>query len=82
MTKKFVVMHTGKPYAGSIPADAWQVLSKHTTAAAAAKRIKKETAHLSSGQWDDHYKVICPDGSEKSYRDLYWELQADGTLPF
>lgn len=69
---KYIVQHTGYPVgARAIRPDEWVKLSEHKTESAAWKRIEKETAHLDYGQWDDHYRVIAPDGSVCS-RDQYY----------
>lgn len=59
----YTVMHTGYPVAGRpIAAHEWTVYSKHATENAAWKRVAKATAHWENGSWDDHYRVIAPDG--------------------
>lgn len=63
MSKKFTVMHTGYPVAGrGIEDHEWKKLSEHDTESAAWKRVGREREHLDYGTWDDHYKVIDPDG--------------------
>lgn len=59
MKKMFIVQHLGYPTAGrAIRPDEWRTYSTHATESAAWKRVAKATAHLESGQWDDHYRVI------------------------
>jgi hypothetical protein len=57
-TFKYELQHTGKPYAGPIPAHAWNKLSTHYTIKAALKRIDSETAHWEPWTWCDHFKII------------------------
>lgn len=76
MKKNFMVMHTGRPYGPCepIPEGAWKILSKHTTESAAWKKIKAETSHLGPNQWDDHYKVVGPNGEcdQREFLSLEW----------
>lgn len=67
MAKKWIVQHTGFPTSGPIREDQWATYSTHTSEDAAYKAIKAARAHLDYGQWDDHYRVIAPDGSRSDY---------------
>jgi len=68
---KYVVLHTGYPVAGRpIREDEWKEYSTHATESAAWKRIDKDRDGLEPGSWNDHYRVIAPDGS-KCDRDEY-----------
>jgi hypothetical protein len=61
----YVVMHTGYPVAGRpIRSDEWSELSRHATESAAWKKVLKARKDLEPGSWNDHYRVIAPDGSE------------------
>lgn len=61
--KKYTIQHVGYPIAGRCVApEEWKEYSKHNTLTVAIKRIYKATAHLQYGQWDDHYRIIAPDG--------------------
>jgi hypothetical protein len=61
---KYTVLHVGYPVAGRpIRDDEWKVYSAHKTESAAWKKIFNATSHLSHGSWDDHYRVIAPDGT-------------------
>lgn len=74
--QKYTVQHTGYPVAGRpIDESEWETLSTHETESAAHKRVSKATEHLDYGQWDDHYRVIGPDGQRLS-RDA-WLMQED-----
>jgi hypothetical protein len=69
----YTVQHVGYPVAGRpIRPDEWATLSTHKTESAAWKRVTRETSHLQSGQWDDHYRVFDPDG-HRCYWDDYYE---------
>lgn len=69
MAKKFYVQHVGYPVAGrAIWHDEWKLYSTHATESAAWKRVRKAQAHLQPGQWDDHYRVIGPDGRVCDYQ--------------
>lgn len=61
--QRFAVEHTGQPYAGAIPAEAWHVLSKHATLSAAEARIERELDEdaVACGRdgWCDHYRIIA-----------------------
>lgn len=61
---KYTVQHIGYPTTSAISESAWKTYSTHETESAAWKAIDKATAHLQYGQWDDHYRVIAPDGSK------------------
>jgi hypothetical protein len=74
---KYTVQHTGYPVAGRpIQDDEWQVLSTHKTYSAACKRIIKERSHLDIHSWDDHYRIIDPNGDVVSM-DRYIDEQAE-----
>ena len=76
MSKKYRLEHVGYPVAGRrIRGDEWGLLSLHTTPSAAWKAIKKHTSHLQPGSWDDHYRVIKPDGSEYPISDLQYDVE-------
>ena len=63
--EKYTVLHTGYPVAGRpIQPNEWSVKSKHASERAAWRAIERSSAHLSQGSWDDHYRVIAPDGTE------------------
>ena len=66
---KYTVMHTGKPFAGYIPAGAWHKLSDHKTLSAAVKRIKREWSHLPPNTWDDHYKILDGEGKRVDWME-------------
>lgn len=72
-TKKYRLMHTGKPYSRYviIPTEAWKLLSTHASLKAAVRRMEQERAHLDSGTWDDHYQIISPDGNIVPPFDYY-----------
>lgn len=68
----YTVQHIGHPIAGRpIQPDNWKTYSTHLTESAAWKRIAKATAHLDYGSWDDHYRVIGPDGAVCD-REMYY----------
>lgn len=67
-TKVYTVQHLGYPTTEAIRPEQWKTYSTHKTESAAWKRIKKARAHLEYGSWDDHYRVIAPDGTECRYR--------------
>jgi len=74
---KFKVQHLGFPVANRVVDESeWKELSTHKTWTAAFKRINKERAHLQPGTWDDHYRVIAPDGSVVD-KQLWLEHLAD-----
>lgn len=60
--EKWTVEHTGKPYADRIPDEAWGLMSTHATLSAACKRMIRERAHCQPNTWDDHYRVLDPNG--------------------
>lgn len=62
MAKKYTVQHLGFPTTRRIEAHEWKDYSRHASETAAWRAIDKQTAHLSPGSWDDHYRVIAPDG--------------------
>lgn len=63
MSKKFTVQHVGFPVAGrSIRDDEWKVYSTHTSANAALTAVDKAQEGLGSGEWNDHYRIVDPDG--------------------
>lgn len=66
----YTVQHVGYPTTNVTP-EMWKTYSTHATESAAWKRIQKATAHLDYGQWDDHYRVIDPDGNICS-KDLFY----------
>lgn len=59
--QRWTVQHTGRPFAGAIPEEAWRVLSKHTTLKAAEARLERELAEddaiCGPGAWRDHYRL-------------------------
>jgi hypothetical protein len=69
-TKKYTVQHIGYPTSSIIPESAWKTYSTHATESAAWKSINKATAHLDYGSWDDHYRVIAPNGEIRN-RDQF-----------
>ena len=75
---KYTVQHVGYPVAGRpIRPDEWATLSTHKTESAAWKRIEKETAHLQYGQWDDHYRVLDPQGNLCNSDEYYFLKELD-----
>lgn len=77
-SKKYIIQHTGYPVAGrAIQENEWKKLSSHPSATAAIRKIRKETAHLSPGSWDDHYRVIDPDGRVMMFDKLYFEAEIE-----
>lgn len=54
---KYTLEHTGKPFAGRIPDNAWQKLSEHKSIPLAMKRIHKHREHLNPWEWNDHYRI-------------------------
>ena len=58
---KYRLQHVGRPQT-SVKPDDWQPLSDHASLKAAVKAINKRTDHLTPGTWDDHYRIIAPDG--------------------
>lgn len=69
---KWTVQHIGHPTSNAIREDEWYEYSTHTSRDAAHKAIEKARAHLEYGQWDDHYRVVSPNGS---IDDHYWWRQ-------
>lgn len=70
--KKYTVQHVGYPVAGrAIRPDEWTTYSTHQSESAAWKSVTRATAHLDYGQWDDHYRVIAPDGTTCA-RELFY----------
>jgi hypothetical protein len=63
---KYTVQHTGRPFGPceTIAKSDWKDKSKHASEKAAWKAVDQSRAHLSPGSWDDHYRVIGPDGKE------------------
>ena len=75
MKKNYVVLHTGYPVAGrAIQPDEWKEYSRHTTESAAWKAVERATAHLDRNSWDDHYRVIDPDGND-CRRDMFYDAK-------
>lgn len=71
MNKKFTVQHTGYPVAGRpIDEREWKNYSDHASLIATYRAIKIYHAHLTTGTWDDHYRVITPDGEILSFREV------------
>mgnify|MGYP000963963006 CR=1 FL=1 len=70
ITKKYVLQHVGHPMTGmqSIDESDWKTLSTHASASAAFKKIAAYRAPLASGTWNDHYRVIGPDGKVVDYQ--------------
>ena len=69
---KYTVMHVGYPVAGRpIREEEWKVFSTHKTESAAWKKVHGEREHLGPYQWDDHYRVIGPDGECNHYEFYY-----------
>jgi hypothetical protein len=58
---KYKIQHVGRPQT-SVKETDWQPLSEHASLKAAAKAIKERTKHLTPMTWDDHYRIIAPDG--------------------
>jgi hypothetical protein len=79
-SKMYIVQHTGYPVAGrAIQDHEWKTYSKHTSMSAAFRAIERARAHLSPDTWDDHYRVIGPDGNivdRQEYLDQQWEKDA------
>ena len=74
---KYVLQHLGYPTTGIIREDQWSTYSTHDTESAAFKQMEKATAHLQPGQWDDHYRVIGPDGQRCSYEQFKTQRMYD-----
>lgn len=78
MSGKYTVQHVGYPVAGRpIRDDEWKNYSKHASLKAAYRAIDKATSHLDYGSWDDHYRVIAPDGSHPDRQAYLAELELD-----
>jgi hypothetical protein len=60
--RKYTVQHLGYPTTTRIEEGDWKSYSIHATESAAWKAVRKAKSHLQPGQWDDHYRVIAPDG--------------------
>jgi hypothetical protein len=75
MSKKFVVQHVGYPTTGVTP-DMWKTYSEHLTESAAWKAVERATAHWEPGQWDDHYRVIAPDGTQCDRHMFYDQIES------
>jgi hypothetical protein len=72
--KKYTLQHTGFPTTRAIREDEWKTISTHGTASAAWKRTEKLTAHLSQNTWDDHFRVVAPDGTICRYDEYLNDL--------
>jgi len=59
---KYTIQNIGHPTSSAIREGEWKNKSKHASLWAAMRTIRKYTAHLDYGQWDDHYRIIAPDG--------------------
>ena len=69
---KYIVLHVGYPVAGrQIREDEWSELSRHASENAAWQAVNKDRTHLSDGQWDNHYRVVGPDG-QLCDRELFY----------
>jgi hypothetical protein len=76
--EKYTVMHTGYPVAGrAIQPEEWKIYSVHKTKSAAWKKVVKAISHLGPGEWDDHYKVIGPDGQPCEYGEYLAEKETE-----
>lgn len=74
MSKKFTVQHVGFPVAGrSISEDEWKVYSTHNTASAALKAVDKAQEGLEPGSWNDHYRILGPDGQAMNIYNMRME---------
>lgn len=75
MSTKYTVQHTGRPFGPTetITESDWSDYSKHASRNAAFRAIEKYKAHLSPGSWDDHYRVISPDGSRSQREEWLQE---------
>jgi hypothetical protein len=73
--QKYTLQHTGRPFSPSetIHESDWKDCSKHSSEAAAWKAVDKHREHLSPGSWDDHYRVISPDGHRCDRIEFGWE---------
>jgi hypothetical protein len=63
MSKKYKVQHIGYPTTKNIDEEDWLDYSTHASERAAWRAISKYRSHLDHGSWDDHYRVVAPDGS-------------------
>ena len=75
MSKKYTVQHLGYPTTKVIQEDEWKDYSKHASEKAAWRAITKATQHLDHGSWNDHYRVLAPDGTVCS-QDRFIDEQA------
>ena len=74
--KKYQLQHTGYPVgAQAIQENEWSLLSTHSSESAAFQAMNKARAHLSPGTWDDHYRVIAPDGTRCNYQ--LWQIRQE-----
>ena len=59
----YALQHTGRPYGGSIPEDAWSEVSRHTSIGVAFKALRRAYRDMAQacgqGAWDDHYRVVA-----------------------
>jgi hypothetical protein len=73
----YELQHTGYPVAGrSIAADEWKKYSKHASLWAAIRKMDKNHEHLSLGSWDDHYRIVDPNGNVLNHHDIDQERYA------
>jgi len=81
MKTAYTLMHVGYPVAGRpIREDEWKFLSVHASESAAWKRYEKHTAHLDGNSWDDHYKVIAPDGTICNYQEWAFNQRVERAM--
>jgi len=78
MATKYIVQHIGRPIAAEpVTPDMWHTYKECASENAAWHAIDRATAHLSPGSWDDHYRVIAPDGHECDRWEFIYRQDAD-----
>lgn len=75
----YTVLHLGYPTSGIVPTDQLKVASRHASALAAARAVRRYQAHLQPGEWDDHYYITGPDGeaidASRVLTEDYWRRE-------
>ena len=72
--KKYKLQRVGYPVAGrNITSDEWKDYSNHSSLWAAIRKMDKCQEHLDYGSWDDHYRVIDPNGNTVNYLEIEME---------
>lgn len=69
MRLRWRVEHTGKPYAGLIPEEAWKALRVFKDYKRAAQFITARQQRLPEGAWDNHYRIV-PTKDTRYFREL------------